>query len=116
MAKPLDFSIAYKYRTTNVTKKLNITSPAESLSKELNLNLNYIYSIFKRLREKGFLIITEDNLVVVNDDLKQVRVTIKDYLTKFDVVNFNYVFATKTVEDESDNTTNLPTSSEPTKS
>lgn len=65
----------------------------------------------KELRDKDTLVVDEDNLLRPNDQLSKLRIGIKAALLKNDVVQFDYLFKAKIVEDDDTNESNLPKSS-----
>ena len=65
----------------------------------------------KELRDKDALVIDEDNLLRPNEQLNKLRIGTKASLVKNDVMQFDYTFKAKIVEDDDTNESNLPKSS-----
>lgn len=88
MCKPLDFNLPTDSKD-NKLKKL-----AEELSEggDKERTPNSIYQSAKRLRDKGYLVETEDRLVVPNAKLQYVRQIIKKQLKEKGFATFDYLF------------------------
>lgn len=106
MAKPLDFLFNFRKKATNNHK----SSPIK-LGEELGLSKTYTWYLMKELRTKEALIVDEDKVVRPNAELTELRQGTKKVLEKCVVMQFEYVFQAKVVEDDEFNESNLPTSS-----
>lgn len=87
MAKPLDFTLPID------SKAGTLTDLAEELSTEEDKRTsNSIYQSVKRLRDKGYLIETEDRLIVPAAKFQYVRRVIKKQLQEQGYATFDYLF------------------------
>jgi len=112
MAKPLEFAIQFNNKKTIVDRS---TGEKKTLAVELGETIgilpSYTYYLMKELRDKDTLVVDEDNLLRPNEQLTKLRVGIKAALSKNDIVQFDYLFKAKIVEDDDANESNLPKSS-----
>jgi hypothetical protein len=87
MEKPLEFSLpkdAKDNKLTMIAQELS-TPDKEKTS-------NSIYQAAKRLRDKGYLIVNEDQLIFPNRILQDLRTMVKKNLEEKGFVAFDYVF------------------------
>lgn len=88
MCKPLDFSLPIDSKDGKLTQ----------IAKELSTpgkrprTPNSIYQSVKRLRDKGYLVETEDRLIVPNAKFQYVRQVVKKQLETKGLATFDYIF------------------------
>jgi hypothetical protein len=113
MSKPLDFAIQFNNKKTIVNRTTGEKKTlAVELGEEIGILPSYTYYLMKELRDKDALVIDEDNLLRPNSQLTKLRVGTKASLSKNDVMQFDYIFKAKIVEDDDANESNLPKSSQ----
>jgi DNA-binding MarR family transcriptional regulator len=81
MSKPLDYSMPAK-------SKKNIQ---HDLAKELDKTQQSAYNAINRLKKAGFLVVSEDDLIVPNDELQNLRVVTKAHLEKLGCYPMSYL-------------------------
>lgn len=81
MSKPLTFSMPVKSKN----------SVQANLAEELGKTAKSAYSAIHRLRTKGFLIRTEDNLIMPNNELQKLRVYTKKHLEELGCFPVSYL-------------------------
>ena len=87
MCKPLDFSLPIDSKDGKLAKI------AEELSTAKNVRTpNSIYQSVKRLRDKKYLVETEDRLIVPNAKFQYVRQVVKKQLEQKKFATFDYIF------------------------
>jgi hypothetical protein len=88
MCKPLDFSLPIDSKDGKLTK---IAEELSTSSKKARTP-NSIYQSVKRLRDKGYLVETEDRLIVPNAKFQYVRQVVKKQLQQKGLATFDYIF------------------------
>jgi len=87
LSRPLDFSLPID------SKDGKLTEIAKELSKDSKPRTpNAIYQSIKRLRDKGYLVETEDSLIVPNAMFQRVRQIIKGQIKKQGFATFDCLF------------------------
>lgn len=81
MAKPLSFTMPSKSKNNVQTK----------LAEQLGKNAQSAYSAIHRLRKAGYLIKTEDNLIVPNPNLEKLRKITKKHLQTLGTFPISYL-------------------------
>lgn len=84
-AKLTDVTI--EYMATIMSKPLDFTMPSNAknkvqmdLAKELGRTSKSAYSAINRLKKGGYLVVTEDNIIMPNSELQKLRVVTKAHL------------------------------------
>ena len=81
MCKPLDYNLPVKGRTKSQI----------DLADELGRNPQSAYNAIYRLKKAGYLVATEDNLIVPNHELQTLRKVTKAHLEKLGVLPVSYL-------------------------
>lgn len=81
MSKPLTFSMPVKSKN----------SVQANLAEELGKTPKSAYSAIHRLRTKGFLVKTEDNLIMPNPELQKLRIYTKKHLQELGCFPVSYL-------------------------
>ena len=81
MAKPLSFTMPSKSKN----------SVQRDLATELDKSPQSAYSAIHRLRNKGYLIKTEDNLIATNGELQMLRIVTKKHLASVNSFAVSYL-------------------------
>lgn len=81
MSKPLDFSMPIKSKNFVQVK----------LAEQLNKTPKSAYSAIHRLRKKGYLVKTEDNIIMPNQELQRLRVVTKKHLKELGCFPVSYL-------------------------
>lgn len=81
MCKPLEYNLPVKGRTSSQV----------DLAEELGRNPQSAYNAIYRLKKAGYLIATEDNLIVPNHELQTLRKVTKAHLEKLGVLPVSYL-------------------------
>jgi hypothetical protein len=111
LAKPLEFAIDFnsKRAYNMVVKGVKVKRTwTKFLGEELGIKPVYTYLLMKELRDKGALLIDEDNLLRPNEQLTTLRKGMKEAFSKYEIVRFDYIFQTSTVDNDERNENNLP--------
>lgn len=112
LAKPLTFAIQFNNKKTVSNKVTGEKKTlAVMLGEEIGILPSYTYYLMKELRDKDALIVDEDNLLRPNPELTKLRYGTKASIVKYDVMQFEYIFTAKIVDDNDTNESNIPTSS-----
>lgn len=86
MAKPLDFSLPID------SKDGKLKEIAEELSsEEKKRSANSIYQSVKRLRDKGYLVETEDRLIVIESKYEAIRRNVKKQIEENGFATFDFL-------------------------
>jgi hypothetical protein len=88
MEKPLEFSLPVDSKDRKLSDLAVELSPAKGKKR----SANSIYQTTKRLRDKGYLIINEDKLIVPNKTLQNLRKMVKGKLATDGHATFDYIF------------------------
>ena len=99
MCKPLDFSLPVDSKDGKLTKIAEELSEMEGEKR----TANSIYQSVKRLRDAGYLVETEDKLIVPSAQLQRVRYIVKREIEKNGFACFDYIFKCYITKDGQDN-------------
>ena len=90
--------VTVEYMANIMAKSLDFTMPANAknkvqmdLAKEIGRTSKSAYSAINRLKKAGYLVITEDNLIVPNNELQQLRKITKAHLEKMGSFPISYM-------------------------
>lgn len=79
--------VTIEYLSAIMSKPLDYTMPCNAknnvqinLAKELGRSAKSVYSAINRLKKGGYLVVSEDNLIVLNNELQNLRKVTKKHL------------------------------------
>lgn len=89
--------VTIEYMANIMNKPLDFTMPSNAknmvqmnLAKELGRTSKSAYSAINRLKKAGYLVVTEDNIIMPNEELQRLRVITKAHLDKVNAFPLSY--------------------------